>query len=255
MRKGLDELRTRFWYEKVFEVSKCRNNKKLAESFSGEGSNTSSQWASYKKGKKVPTIYLSLVHQKYGVTEEDFKKGPSSLLEIMELGRLRDICSLFFTEFDHLCHEKGLPTMMERNEVPEAQADLFKWFIGLGKRLFDNRKGQGFDDDILPLVLSAGHTEVRLFGISTAMSSYILDVLEYFRDVYDIPFIAWAFDADITESVKNAIAFRKLNSLLKNVDVEEADVEEKYLFEFISSFSLYGNFEGGDDLASIESSL
>ena len=253
MRKGLDELRTRFWYKKVFEVSKCRNNKKLAESFSGEGGNTSSQWLSYKKGKKVPSIYLSLVNKKYGVTEGDFKKGPRSLLEMMELGRLRDIYSLFLNEFDQLCHEKGLPTMMERNEAPEAQRDLFKWFLGLGERLFDKRKGQGFGDEILPLVLAAGHTEVRLFGISTAMTSYILEVLEYFRNVHQIPFEAWAFDADITESVKSAIAFRKLNSLLRDIDAKESDIEEKYLSEFISSFAIHvdANLED-DELASTE---
>lgn len=254
MRKGLDELRTRFWYKKVFEVSKCRNNKKLAESFSGESSNTSSQWASYKNGKKVPTIYLSLVKQKYGVTEEDFKKGPNSLLEIMELGRLRDIYSLFLNEFDQLCYEKKLPTLMERSDVLESQKDLLSWFVGIGKRLFDARAEQGFGDEILPLVLAAGHTEVRLFGISTAMSSYILDVLEYLRDVYDIPFIAWAFDADITESVKNAVAFRKMNSLLHSVNSEEAYIEEKYLSEFISSFALDvdANLEEDDELASTE---
>lgn len=250
MRKELDELRTRFWYKKVFEVSKCRNNKKLAESFSGEGGNTSSQWSSYKKGKKVPTIYLSLVHQKYGVTEYDFIKGPRSLLEIIELGRLRDISRLFFYEFDHLCHEKNLPTLMELSEAPESQAELFKWFVGLGKRLFDNREKNGFGDDILPFVLAAGHTEARLFGISTAMTSYILEVLEYFRSVYQIPFEAWAFDADITESVKNAIAFRKLNSLLHSVDSKEADIEEKYLSEFTSSFSLDVNINSKPEFMS-----
>jgi hypothetical protein len=255
MRKGLDELRTRFWYKKVFKVSKCRNNKKLAESFSGESSNTSSQWASYKNGKKVPTIYLSLVKQKYGVTEEDFKKGPRSLLEIMESGRLRDIYSLFLNEFDRLCHEKGLPTLMERSDALESQKDLSTWFIRLGKRLYDTREEQGFGDDILPFVLAAGHTEVRLFGISRAMTSYILEVLEYFRNVHQIPFEAWAFDADITESVKNAIAFRKMNSLLHSVDSKEAYIEEKYLSEFISSFALNvdANLEE-DELASVESS-
>ena len=254
MRKSLDELRTRFWYKKVFEASKCLNNKKLAESFSGEGGNTSSQWTSYKKGRKVPTTYLSLVNQKYGVTEEDFKKGPRSLLEIMESGRLRDIYSLFLNEFDQLCHEKRLPTLMERGEVLESQKDLSTWFIGLGKRLYDTREEQGFDDDILPLVLAAGHTEARLFGISTAMSSYILKVLEYFRDDYDVPFESWAFDVDITESVKNAIAFRKMNSLLHSVYSEEACIDEKYLSEFISSFALDldANLEEDDELCSIE---
>ena len=214
-KNGLNQLRTRFWFRRVFVASGKSNIKQLAESYSGKDSNTSTQWKDYQQGKKVPRVYLKIVENELGITTDDFVNGPSLLLRAMEEPRLQDVVSILLNELDEFFVVKGLPTLAESGGGPETYEERIKWLIGRGKRLYELRSVTDVGNEIIPLAMAFGHVESRMLGNTGSMKDYIVESLNYFDTNFSIPPEAWCFDADICDSIKARLVDINLDIVFK----------------------------------------
>jgi hypothetical protein len=254
-KNGLNKLRTRYWYDRLFVASKKQNNKQLSEFFSGVDSNATSQWKDYQDGVKIPSIYLSLVEQKLGVSEQDFIDGPRKLFAIMETSRLNDAIKIASEELDSFNCDNDLPLLAESTEVYENFIERTKWLIGRGKKLFDLRKTIKNGDGIIPIALAFGHIEARMLGISDSMKDYIIESLMYFEKKYGIPSHAWNFDVDICYSVKCSLAHHKLTSVFETgqnlTEMDDKPNKLKPFLDFEKKFFCEDSNADSEDIRAI----